>query len=198
MKIDHLQNSKWIHLCVDLQRIFYDETHWRVAAIDDTKGAIDHIVSLEPSKTIFTLFTTPPNPEDAYRAWQDYYRKWNSMTASKCATSSHVLIDEFEHYCPPARRFLKQTYSPWVSGELHQTLVIEGVEYLIITGVETDVCVLGTVLGAVDLGYKVVLIEDGICSSSKVAHQSILKLFRNRFSAQVTVCSTEDLLRALA
>lgn len=183
---------------MDLQRIFYDETHWRVAAIDDIKGAIDHIVSLEPSKSIFTLFTTPPNPEDAYRAWQDYYRKWNSMTASKCATSSHVLIDEFEHYCPPARRFLKQTYSPWVSGELHQILVKEGVEYLIITGVETDVCVLGTVLGAVDLGYKVVLIEDGICSSSKVAHQSILKLFRNRFSAQVTVCSTEDLLRALA
>lgn len=198
MTIDDLLKSKWVHLCVDMQRIFYNNTDWRVVAIDDIKPPIEQIVSLAPSKTIFTCFTTPTAPEDAYRAWQDYYHKWYSMTASECATSSHLLIEEFEQFSPPARRFRKQTYSPWISGELHQVLLQEGVEHLVITGVETDVCVLGTVLGAIDLGYRVVLVEDAICSSSSVAHDAILKLFRNRFSAQVTVCTTEELLGALA
>jgi nicotinamidase-related amidase len=37
---------------------------------------------------------------------------------------------------------------------------------MVITGTETDVCVLATVLGAIDFGYWVVLAIDALCSSS--------------------------------
>ncbi|MHC2279292.1 hypothetical protein ACVME8_005935 [Bradyrhizobium diazoefficiens] len=37
---------------------------------------------------------------------------------------------------------------------------------------ETDVCVLSTVLSAVDLGFRVVIVEDALCSSSDVGHDA--------------------------
>ncbi len=37
---------------------------------------------------------------------------------------------------------------------------------LIISGSETDACVASTVLSAIDIGYKVVIARDAICSSS--------------------------------
>jgi nicotinamidase-related amidase len=40
-------------------------------------------------------------------------------------------------------------------------------ETLIISGGETDVCVLSTVLSAVDLGYRIILVEGALCSSSQ-------------------------------
>jgi isochorismate hydrolase len=40
---------------------------------------------------------------------------------------------------------------------------------LIVSGSETDVCVLATVLDAVDLGYRVIVLRDAVCSSSDEA-----------------------------
>ncbi|GAB9139429.1 hypothetical protein BDS110ZK25_27740 [Bradyrhizobium diazoefficiens] len=37
---------------------------------------------------------------------------------------------------------------------------------------ETDVCALSTVLSAVDLGFRVVIVEDALCSSSDVGHDA--------------------------
>lgn len=48
---------------------------------------------------------------------------------------------------PPARIFDKMTYSPWVDGRLNAHLRQEGVGTVVVTGGETDVCVLATVLG---------------------------------------------------
>ena len=36
----------------------------------------------------------------------------------------------------------------------------------IVSGSETDVCVLATVLDAVDMGYRVIIARDAVCSSS--------------------------------
>jgi nicotinamidase-related amidase len=47
---------------------------------------------------------------------------------------------------------------------------------LIVTGSETDVCVLSTVMSAVDLGYRVILVRDAVCSSSDAGHEALLSL----------------------
>jgi nicotinamidase-related amidase len=41
---------------------------------------------------------------------------------------------------------------------------------LIISGSETDVCVLATVLAAVDLGYRVIVVRDGVSSFFRKWH----------------------------
>jgi nicotinamidase-related amidase len=65
---------------------------------------------------------------------------------------------------------------------------------LIVTGSETDVCVLATVLGAVDLGYRVVVVTDGVCSSSDTGHDALMTLYHQRFSEQVETATAEEVL----
>jgi nicotinamidase-related amidase len=51
---------------------------------------------------------------------------------------------------------------------------------LIVTGAETDVCVLSTVLAAVDLGYRIIVVKDGLCSSADESHDALLGLYARR------------------
>jgi hypothetical protein len=55
---------------------------------------------------------------------------------------------------------------------------------LVISGGETDVFVLA-VLGAGDLGYRVVLATDALCSSSDETHDALLTSYESRFSEQI-------------
>ncbi|KQV36400.1 hypothetical protein ASC96_27785 [Rhizobium sp. Root1204] len=80
-------------------------------------------------------------------------------------------------------------------GGLHATLAREEVETLVITGGETDVCVLAAVVGAVDLGYRVVLLSYGACSGEDATHDASLKLLGDRFSVQLDLQPTEEFLR---
>ena len=65
---------------------------------------------------------------------------------------------------------------------------------LVISGGETDVCVLAAVMDAVDAGYRVVLAADALCSVSDESHDAMLRHFRSRFSQQIEVASTEEIL----
>ena len=65
---------------------------------------------------------------------------------------------------------------------------------LIVTGSETDVCVSATIMGAVDHGFRVILVRDGVCSSSDEGHDALLQLYHRRFSEQIETASAEEIL----
>jgi nicotinamidase-related amidase len=79
---------------------------------------------------------------------------------------------------------------------LHRRLQERGIDSLVISGAETDVCVLAAVLGAVDLGYRVVIASDAVCSVSDEAHDALMLLFHTRFGQQIEVASTQTILAA--
>ena len=55
-------------------------------------------------------------------------------------------------------------------------------------------CVLAAVMDAVDAGYRVILAEDALCSVSDESHDAMLRHFGSRFSQQIEVASTEEIL----
>jgi nicotinamidase-related amidase len=126
-----------------------------------------------------------------------YYEKWDSMTLEHIDRRLVEIVPELGRFTPPARTFDKATYSPWMDGRLHRLLQHEGVNILAFTGGETDVCGLATVLGAVDLGYRVLLLRDAVCSGADETHDASLKLLGHRFSVQVQVLLTDEFLEAL-
>lgn len=65
---------------------------------------------------------------------------------------------------------------------------------MILSGAETDVCVLSTALGAVDHGYRVVIAADAVCSYSDVGHDALLTLFRERFSQQISIAPVAEII----
>lgn len=62
-------------------------------------------------------------------------------------------------------RYTKQTYNCCGEPEIRAALAALGVTQLIVAGAETDVCVLFSVLGMVEMGFQVFLLEDCVFSS---------------------------------
>lgn len=106
------------------------------------------------------------------------------------------LIPDLARFTPPGRLLDKQTYSPWIGTTLDTDLARGGVDTLVISGGETDVCVLAAVLGAVDLGYRVIVVTDALCSGSDKDHDRLLALYHDRYSQQIETATCVEVLEA--
>lgn len=116
------------------------------------------------------------------------------MTLEKIDPALLELIPALAAFVPPAMVFDKHVYGPGVETHLHQHLQQRRIHTLIISGGETDICVLTAILGTVDVGYRVILARDALCSAQDATHDSIMNIYYNRFSSQIEVCTTEDIL----
>ena len=65
---------------------------------------------------------------------------------------------------------------------------------LIVSGSETDVCVLATVLDAVDIGYRVIVVCDAIYSSSDEGHDMLMRLYHTRYTEQIETADAATIL----
>ena len=79
--------------------------------------------------------------------------------------------------CPTAIDIDKTRYSAFAELTLLAHLREREAGALIVSGSETDVCVLATVLDAVDLGYRVILVRDAVCSSSDEGYDMLMRLY---------------------
>ncbi len=70
----------------------------------------------------------------------------------------------------------KQTYDLCGEPDIFQALKALGRQQLIITGTETDVCVLQSVLGLLAHGYQVFLLEDCLFSSSSTTEAAVYRM----------------------
>jgi nicotinamidase-related amidase len=51
---------------------------------------------------------------------------------------------------------------------------------VLVTDAETDVCVLATVLGAGDRGYRTIVVTDALCSSADDTDDALIDLYHQR------------------
>jgi nicotinamidase-related amidase len=182
-------------LFVDMQRIFALGAPWQTPWMPKVLPVIEGLTAQFSERTILTRFITPERPSDMPGAWRHYYEKWKQTTREVMDLSLLRLLPELERFAPPAHVFDKSRFSAFWSGELHQFLQSKNVDTLIIGGAETDVCVLATVLSAVDLGYRVIVLEDAICSSSDEGHDALLQMYRQRFSVQIETNTSDWVLK---
>lgn len=183
-----------VHVCVDMQRMFAEATDWHVPWFDRILPNVEAIVAAQPGRTIFTRFVPAQEPQDATGMWRHYYRRWAHMTIGALGSDLVEVVPSLARYIPPARVFDKLVYSPWIGTRLHLQLREAGIDTVIITGGETDVCVLTTVLGAVDWGFRTILVTDALCGSADQTHDAMMEVYCSRFGEQVETVSTERLI----
>lgn len=169
------------HLCVDMQRMFAEHTDWCTPWMPRVLPKVRSIVAAHPRQTVFTRFIPADKAGDGEGTWRRYYERWASMTIEQLGRDQIDLVPELAPFVPPAEIVDKHVYSPWLETDLHRRLQARGADTLVVTGGETDVCVLGTVLGAVDLGSRVIVATDGLCNSSDEAPDPMLTLYRGRY-----------------
>jgi nicotinamidase-related amidase len=186
--------SRTVHLCVDMQRVFAEDTPWHMPWMVRVLPVIVDIAQHRPAQTIFTRFIPPPSPDRMPGTWRRYYARWRSFTGEQADPRLFDLVAPLASLAPPAAIIDKMVYSPFFDPALLTELRRRGADSLVITGVETDVCVLATVLAAIDHGYRVVLPADALSSSSDSTHDALMTLYSERFSEQIEVASSETIL----
>lgn len=179
-----------------MQRIFQEETPWQTPWMSRVLPRVKSVAEHRPERTVFTRFITAAHPEEGVGTWARYWTRWAALTRQRMDPGLLELIPELAALCPPARLVDKHCYSPWRTPELGALLTGYGCNTLIVTGGETDVCVLATVLGAVDRGHRVIVVMDALCSSSDQTHDAVMTIYGCRYTQQVELVATEELLEA--
>jgi nicotinamidase-related amidase len=186
--------ARSVHLCVDMQRLFTEEGPWPSPWMPRVLPVVAEIAGRFPERTAFTRFITPQRPEDMPGMWRGYYEKWRGATRELIDPGLIDLLPLLARLAPPAVVIDKTRYSAFAGSGLDALLASREADALIVTGSETDVCVLATVLAAVDRGYRVVLVRDAICSSSDEGHDALLSVYERRYSAQIETAEAADIL----
>jgi len=105
-------------------------------------------------------------------------------------------VPQLARHVPPALVLDKPFYSAFARSRLYDLLVARKLDTVVVTGAETDVCVLATVISAVDLGFRVVIVDDALCSSSDEGHDALMTMYRTRFHEQIDLVEAEQLFEA--
>ena len=181
------------HLCIDMQNIFARGGVWETPWMERVLPVISEICERYRERTVFTRFVTPERPEDRRGQWQVYFSKWQRATRGDLAPDALDLVPELARYTPPALLVDKPAYSAFFGSRLGHLLVERHVGTVIVSGAETDVCVLSTALSAIDLGFRVIIVQDALCSSSDTGHDALMTMYRTRFDAQIELITAAEL-----
>jgi nicotinamidase-related amidase len=182
-----------VHLCIDMQNIFAKGGLWETPWMERVLPTIEAIVSRYRDRTIFTRFITPQHAEDRPGRWRHYFRRWEQATRQNLRGHELDLVPAMARHVPPAIVIDKPFYSAFGQSKLYDLLVEKGVGTVVVSGAETDICVLSTVLSAVDLGFRVVIVEDALCSSSDEGHDALMTMYRTRMHEQIDVLEADEL-----
>ncbi len=183
-----------VHLCVDMQRMFAEKTDWHMPWLGRVLPQLVAITEAHAERTIFTRFLPARAPGQGVGMWRPYYERWASMTLDQLGPGMIDIVPELARFVPPARVWNKYVYSPWTGTDLHLQLQKAGCDTIVVSGGETDVCVLSAVMGAIDWGFRVIVVTDALCSSADETHDAMLNFYQSRFGEQVEVISTDMLL----
>jgi nicotinamidase-related amidase len=195
---DHLLpiplTERSVHLCVDMQRLFSAGGPWPTPWMEKVLPVVVALASRHPERTIFTRFIPPERPEQMPGMWRRYYARWRVATREVLPLELLQLMPPLAALCPPATIIDKTRYSAFAEPRLITHLRRREADTLIVSGSETDVCVLATVLDAVDIGYRVIVVRDAICSSSDEGHEMLMRLYPTRYTEQIETGDAETIL----
>lgn len=183
-----------LHLVVDMQELFRSHPDWGTQSLTRIVPAIQRLLAAHPESAWFSRFIPAQRAEQANGTWQRYYRRWSNVTLDKLDPK---LLDVVQELKPWARHVAdKSGYSAMANPLLRQAALSHSDHCLILSGVETDVCVLATAIDAVEAGLRVVLATDALASSSDACHAKALEIFHDRFDEQVELASVDRILGA--
>lgn len=182
------------HLCVDMQNLFAPGAPWGAPWMETTLPAIETLATAVASRTFFTRFIPPRSLFDAPNSWGRYYASWPQVLRDELSPAWLGLLPQLDRIAMSGHVYEKSVYSPWIQTGLEATLRGRGINTLVVSGAETDICVLATVLGAVDRGFRVIVAADAVCSSSDQTHDAVMMLFRTRLGQQIETATVDQIL----
>ena len=185
-----------VHLCIDVQQMFAEQTAWHVPWMKRVVPLILRIArAFRRGRCSPGLFLRCVRLKLGAHGGAIISAGVNLPVSACPRNFSHCSRSCWNSF----RRLRSSTNTSIPRSQSHNFTGIlqdRGIDSVVISGGETDVCVLAAVLDAVDLGYRVVVASDALCSVSDEAHDNLLQLFSERFQQQIEVASSETILEA--
>jgi nicotinamidase-related amidase len=185
-----------VHVVVDMQRLFDEDTGWRVPTLSSIVPPIARLIEHRPDRALYPRFITPSTLEAANGAWQTYYRQWPQVIRHRLPPGIFDLIAPLARHAAPEQQIDKEGFSAFSAPSFADRLRDLGAATLVLSGVETDVCVLATALDAVDRGFRVVVAVDAVTSFSPAGHRATLDHVLPRFEHMLDMAVSADILAA--
>lgn len=83
--------------------------------------------------------------------------------------------------------------TPFTQTSLDQILRNMSIRTLVVTGVSVNMGIFGTVMSAVDLGYNVIIVRDGVCGVPREYSDAVLE---NSLSLLATIATADEIIGA--
>lgn len=183
-----------LHICIDMQRLFLEPGIWYGEACLRVIEPINRLIAHKPENALFTRFITANTASEAHGSWQRYYKHWHEVTQAEAGPEILDLHPDIAAHAQPGNVFDKLTHDAFDSLSFDDHIRRENPSALILTGIETDVCVLATAMSAVDLGYRTIIATDGVASSMAESHTATLNHIYPRFDQQIELVNIETII----
>jgi len=190
--------TKTTLVVVDMQKLFLTEkkSPWSSPKLMSIIPNIEKLIkTIGKKNVIFTRFVPPKKWQDESGSWRTYYRLNKAVTRENIGNEPLDIIDELH---VSKNYVVNRTRSSSVfAGKNFQTKIKrKSTKFLIFVGIETDYCVLASVLDAMNRGYYVIVVSDACGSTARGGHKNALGIFE-RFPEQLWLTSTSNLIKHL-
>jgi nicotinamidase-related amidase len=148
--------------------------------MDSVLPIVAELAGRYPERTVFTRFIPPKSSSDMPGMWQRYYAKWKQATRQQLDPALLRLLPPLTELSPPATVIDKTRYSAFAGSTLLAHLRARQAD--------------GLIVDAVDLGYRVIVVQDAICSSSDEGHDALMRIYHQRYSEQIEVADAATIM----
>lgn len=183
-----------LHVVVDMQQLFDSHPDWGSPALRRILANVQRLVRHRPERTVYSRFVPPHEAAEAPGRWRRYYERWPGVCLAACGEHYVELLPELQAEAEKGWIVDKPVYSAFQAPAFIEILETQRPSCLLFSGVETDMCVLSTLLVGVDLGFRAVVARDAVASARPEAHEATLSVVLSRLDAQIEFADTGTIL----
>jgi nicotinamidase-related amidase len=185
--------AKSVHVVIDMQELFASHPDWGIPTAGSIVEGVSALARHRPDRTLWTRFIPARNASLARGCWRPYFERWPRATLDSGA--SVELLPALRVLASPGSIFDKEGYSAFENPRFLERLRKMEADTLVLSGAETDICVLSTALNAIDCGLFVVLAVDAMTSNDLASHKATLEIVMPRYQPQIRLASVAEILK---
>lgn len=163
--------KKDLLLVIDMQNVYLPEEDWACPRITTCIPYIQSLLSVFPQEqVIFTRFLAPKEPIGIWK-------KYNELNATINKNDwANEYVAELRPFLTKENLYTKSTYS-CSSNPLLMKRIQES-DYIYVTGVVAECCVLSTIFTLIDMGKKVYYLQQGIAGENSDKERQVINLLQ--------------------
>ncbi|HKI56467.1 MAG TPA: isochorismatase family protein [Trueperaceae bacterium] len=182
-------------VAIDVQRLYQAFEPWALPDAARVAATIARIHDATGCPLLCTRTVMPAAAGIHDGPWAAYQRRWRELAAK--LEGDPALLDplpDVQARCHAT--FDKHTYSAFGAPAFRAHVEVAAPDPLVIAGVETDICVLATVFGAIDRNLPVWLVTDALAGPDPAAARGVLAMLA-RMPDQVRLLDADSVIAEL-